>query len=270
MVAQIENAPENSLVLIEEIENGLHPVAVRRMVEYLIEVAERRSVQTIFTTHSEDAILPLPIEGIWYSIEGKVRQGRISIEALRSLTGKIEEGLAIFVEDEFAKEIIIHIIRRNLSDIFDRIGVYAVSGDSQAHAIHMHHMRNPSINNKLKSLCILDGDSVIPEDISNNVIKLPGKAPETEVFNYVHANIETKSMILAAGMHLSPTRDGFVKGVVNEVALTNRDPHLLFNQVGQKAGLVPGALVSSACISLWADGNDELSQGIASKIRDSI
>lgn len=83
MVTAIEAAPKNSLVLIEEIENGLHPVAVRKMVEYLIDVAARRSIQAIFTTHSEDALLPLPPEGVWYSINGKIRQGRISIEALR-------------------------------------------------------------------------------------------------------------------------------------------------------------------------------------------
>ncbi|MEZ5764690.1 MAG: AAA family ATPase [Xanthobacteraceae bacterium] len=206
MVSMIENAPENSLVLIEEIENGLHPIAVQRMVEYLIEVASRRSVQSIFTTHSEDALAPLPSEGIWYSIEGKVRQGRISIEALRAMTGRVQQGLAIFVEDEFAKEIVEVIIRKYLSDIFDRIGVYSVSGQNQAYAIHKHHMLDPSVADKIKSLCILDGDSSIESSPSENVIKLPGSVPETEVFNYVHANIEKLSMLLAAGLHLEPER----------------------------------------------------------------
>ncbi len=270
MVAQIENAPKNSLVLIEEIENGLHPVAVRRMVEYLIDAAERRSVQTIFTTHSEDALLPLPSEGIWYSIEGKIRQGRISIEALRAMTGKVEEGLAIFVEDEFAKQIVDNIIRRHLSEQFDQIGVYAVSGQSQAHAIHLHHMRNPSINTKLKSLCILDGDSSQEADPESNVIKLPGAVPEAEVFNYVHSNIASLSMLLAAGLHLSPEKDEFVKKIINDVALTNRDPHLLFTQVGQKAGLIPSAIVSSAFINLWSDGNAAQIKAISDKIHSSI
>jgi hypothetical protein len=44
MVEEIEAAPPNALVLIEEIENGLHPAAVRRMVEYLMAVAVRRSI----------------------------------------------------------------------------------------------------------------------------------------------------------------------------------------------------------------------------------
>lgn len=34
MVSKIEQVPQNSLILIEEVENGLHPVATRRMVEW--------------------------------------------------------------------------------------------------------------------------------------------------------------------------------------------------------------------------------------------
>jgi AAA15 family ATPase/GTPase len=133
MVSEIEVGPPNALVLIEEIENGLHPVAVRRMVEYLVEVAKRRSIQSIFTTHSEDALMPLPSEAIWSSIDGKVRQGRVSIEALRAITGRIDQRMAVFVEDAFAKEWVESIIRNNMPERMDEIGVYAVSGDGQAH-----------------------------------------------------------------------------------------------------------------------------------------
>lgn len=271
MVSEIENAPKNAMVLIEEIENGLHPVAVRRMVEYLIDAADRRSVQTIFTTHSEDALLPLPSEAIWYSIEGKVRQGRISIEALRAMTGRVEEGLAIFVEDKLAQEIVENIIRRHLPDHFERIGVYAVEGQAQANAIHLHHTKDPSVRDRIKSLCILDGDSAIAEDPPNNVIKLPGnKAPEAEIFDYVKDNIDTLSMLLAAGLHLPPERDESVKKIVNDIALTNRDTHLLFNQVGQKSGLIASAVVSSAFINLWINGNKNIIDPIVEKIRSSL
>jgi predicted ATPase len=44
MVSQIELAEDQALILIEKIENGLHPVATVRMVEYLIEAAERKRI----------------------------------------------------------------------------------------------------------------------------------------------------------------------------------------------------------------------------------
>src|ERR1700738_1505482 len=47
MVTRIEGADNEALILIEEIENGLHPVATERMVDYLIEAAERKRLQVI-------------------------------------------------------------------------------------------------------------------------------------------------------------------------------------------------------------------------------
>jgi len=89
MISEIEQAPPNALILIEEIENGLHPIATRRMVEYLIDVAERKSVQTVFTTHSDYALSPLPNEAIWACISGKLKQGKLSVQALKMISRKI-------------------------------------------------------------------------------------------------------------------------------------------------------------------------------------
>jgi AAA domain, putative AbiEii toxin, Type IV TA system len=263
MVSQIETAPENALVLIEEIENGLHPVAVRRMVEYLMNVATRRSIQSIFTSHSEDALSPLPPEAIWSSIDGKAEQGRVSIDALRAITGRIDETMAIFVEDAFAKEWVEATIRNSAPARMDEIGVYAVSGESRAVNIHLSHKGNPALEGKLKSLCIVDGDSSVSEDLGQGIVKLPGKAPELEVFNYVNSNLDTLAMQLAVALHLSSTKDGHVKNVVKEVSLHNRDSHLVFSQVGVKAGLIPANIVSSAFIALWMEGNPDQVKRIA-------
>ena len=90
MVAEMETLPDSSLVLIEEIENGLHPVAVKRVVEYFIDLAYRKNIQIIFTTHSDYAISVLPSEAIWACVEGQLQQGMLSIEALRVISGRID------------------------------------------------------------------------------------------------------------------------------------------------------------------------------------
>jgi predicted ATPase len=266
MVGEIELADKNTLVLIEEIENGLHPVATRRMVEYLLDVANRKSIQAIFTTHSEDALLPLPSEAIWSSIDGKVRQGRVSIEALRAITGRIDQKMAIFVEDEFAKEWVEAIIRSALAERVEEIGVYAVSGEGQAYSIHHGHRKNPALRDRLKSLCILDGDSSKEEDIDKGVIKLPGAKPENVIFNYVRNNISELSMKMAVALHVSPEKEAAVRSVIEEVSRTNRDAHLLFNQVGQRTGFTPESIVSSAFIVQWIDGNKEEASRISNFI----
>ena len=263
MVSQIEAAPTNALVLIEEIENGLHPVATKAMVEYLIDVAKRKAIQSIFTTHSEDALEPLPSEAIWSAIDGKARQGRVSIAALRAITGRIDQRMAIFVEDAFAKDWVESIIRHFLPERMDEIGVYAVSGDGTAHAIHVSHGKNPAVADKLKSVCIVDGNSKIRQDVVNGIVKLPGDVPEAEVFNYVREQIASLAMQLAVALHLSPEKDAWVKRIVENVSISNRDPHLLFNQVGRAAGLIPANIVASAFIGLWLAGNVDKAKPIA-------
>jgi predicted ATPase len=104
MVLQIEEADDQSLILVEEIENGLHPIATEKMVDYLMDVAKRKKIQVIFTTHSEHALRHLPPEAKWAAIDGKLYQGDLNIESLRALTGTVEKSSVIFVEDEFAKD----------------------------------------------------------------------------------------------------------------------------------------------------------------------
>lgn len=270
MVALIEDAPTNALVLIEEIENGLHPVAVRRMVEYLIDVASRKSIQTIFTSHSEDALLPLPPEAIWSSIDGKVRQGRISIEALRAITGRIDQKMAVFVEDDFSKGWVEAILRNDLEDRMDEIGVYFASGDGRAHIIHRGHRMNPVVKDRVRSVCVVDGDSSVPEDLAGGVIKLPGRVPESEVFNYVRNNLDNLSMKLAVALHVPSEREARVKAQVEEVSRLNRDPHLLFNQVGQSLNLIPESIVRSAFIGLWLANNTTEAARISDYIRSQF
>ena len=119
--------------------------------------------------------------------------------------------MAIFVEDGFAAQWVESIIRRIIPDSMDQIGVYGVSGDAQAHATHLGHRKNPAISEKLKSICILDGNSEKAQDLASGVIKLPGAVPEAEVFNYVCAHINELSMQLAVALHLSPEADPRVK-----------------------------------------------------------
>jgi len=103
-IDRIENSPANALILIEEVENGLHPVAVRLFVQYLQNVARRKRLQVIFTTHSQDAVDQLPAEAVWASINKRVWNGKLSIESLRAITGAVPDTRVVYVEDEFVAE----------------------------------------------------------------------------------------------------------------------------------------------------------------------
>lgn len=268
MIIRIERAPENSLILIEEIENGLHPVATRRMVEYLIDVAERKSIQTIFTTHSDYALSPLPNEAIWACIDGRLRQGKLSVEALRAVAGRVDKKLAVFVEDEFAKTWVDAVLRETLGADYDQLEVHAVQGDGNAVSTHRGHISNPAVT--FESLCIIDGDSAQREDLDSGVVRLPGAQPELTVFEGIRERLNEDLAILTVSCQRAPEAQDVVQRAIEEVARTNRDPHLIFNQVGIKIGFVPEAIVRGAFLALWVRANQAFCLDLAARVRHLI
>jgi predicted ATPase len=268
MVSRIEAANENSLILIEEIENGLHPVATRRMVEYLIDVASRKSVQAIFTTHSDSALLPLPSEAIWASINGRLKQGKLSVEALRAVSGRVDKKLAVFVEDEFAKHWVDSILREHLCSMYDQVEVHAVHGDGNAVSTHRSHSSNPAIT--FQSLCVIDGDSQQAEDFPQGIIRLPGDQPERTVYNSVMDDLDSNIAILTVSCQRDPAAQEQVRNAVIQRASTNRDPHLLFNQVGVDIGFIPEAIVRGAFLAIWIRQNSAFCTQLSTKARALI
>lgn len=267
-VAEIETIPESSMVLLEEIENGLHPLAVRRLVEYLMNVAKRRNLQTVFTTHSDYALAPLPPEAIWASIDGKLEQGKLTIEVLRAVSGRVDKKLAIFVEDDFAKSWIEAVIREKLGNRIEEIGVYPLHGDGNAVKTHLGHMANPAI--QFHSICFIDGDSKQKDDDGKRIVRLPGLVPESTVFDAVLGNLAKNIALLTAACQRSLDKQGVVEKVVRDISHTNRDPHLLFNRIGLDLGLVPEAIVRGAFLSIWIQENPDEVNSIKEPIIKSL
>lgn len=253
MVLEIENLPDNSLILIEEIENGLHPIATIRMVEYLIDVAIRKKSQAIFTTHSNEALLPLPAKAIWSAINNKFFQGKLDVKSLRAITGQVEARLAIFVEDEFAKLWVESVIATDTNIHHDEIQVHKMEGDGIAVKVNKYHNLNPTANHS--SICIIDGDSEQQESESDKVYRLPGEYPESYIYDSIleKVNSTTDSVIgeLTVALHKPYEKQEEVKQILNEVRRTNMDYHLLFSQVGRKLGFISEIVVKSAFINIW-------------------
>lgn len=268
MIKEIEAAPDNSLILIEEIENGLHPIATQRMVEYLIDVAERKSIQAIFTTHSDYALGPLPNEAIWACINGKLKQGKLNVEALRAVSGRVDKAVAIFVEDVFAKKWVDAILREKLGEKYGQVEVYSVAGDGNAVNTHISHKNNPAIS--FRSVCIIDGDSSQQDDDGNGIYRLPGRQPEIEVYENILGHLDDQLALLTVSCQRSPESQEMVREKVAEVIRTNRDPHLLFNQVGIEIGFVSEDIVRGAFFSLWIRNNEDFCNSLAKNIGDIL
>jgi energy-coupling factor transporter ATP-binding protein EcfA2 len=251
IVADVEAGPDGTMILIEEIENGLHPVATRRVVEYLLDVAGRKSCQVIFTTHSNDALAPLPPKAIWAAYSGEVLQGKLDIAALRTITGQIDAKLAIFVEDEFA-ELMVKTALRYCGDVeLDAIKIHGMGGAVPAMKVNEQHNLDPTA--PFPSICLLDGDQGSFIDPDKAIYALPGiTSPEAHVFSRVLERIDAVAGRLTVSMQLPFAQQDRVKAVVRERAVTNRDKHVIWEQIGESLDFTSSYTVATAFLAVWA------------------
>jgi len=291
IVIRIEEASEDSLILIEELENGLHPVATRRLVEYLIDVARRKSCQVIFTTHSNDALAPLPNDAVWSSYRGRLTQGKLDVAALRTLTGQIDARLAVFTEDAF-DEMFADVTLRAYGQRFalDRssIKIHSLGGAAAARDHTRFHNANPT--RSFPAVCLLDGDKRAeagyePEQITfeenggqkktgQDIIYGPADSdPEAIVFEQVRQNLDAVGNLvgkLTLAMQLDTPMQARVRTSIEERCKTNRDRHLIYGQIGEDLDFLSEVLVQRAFVTTWAYAFPEEVDSIWSPCHDLI
>ena len=268
MVSRIEGASDNSLILIEEIENGLHPLATRKMVEYLFDVAKRKKAQIIFTTHSEYALDVLPPKAIWACIDGSAYQGKLTIESLRALTGIVSKNAAIFVEDDFAKDLVEEMLRQYASDIFDQVQVHKAGGYPYVVEVLKHHNANPTI--QVPAVAVIDGDNPAPSDHNDDVIELPDGMPDSIVFGFIHDNVDSMSAFIQQRCQCPSVKQDAIISAIKSVKIDTTDPHLYFVKLGDKLGFISEIIMRRGLISIYVEHNRELLAPKVAQIRERL
>ena len=105
----IYSANPYSLILIDEIDLLLHADAFRKLIKKLSEIAEKRNLQIIFTTHSLEMQYLTQYADIRY-IEQKngktLVYNSINPDLLYKMSGEMNREYSIYVEDDFAAAIV--------------------------------------------------------------------------------------------------------------------------------------------------------------------
>ena len=116
----LQGLPENSLLIIDEVEASLHPRAQRRLVRFLLWLARQRRIQIVLSTHSPYVLQELPQEARILLLTGpqglNVVYGVSPEFAMSRLDDEVHPDAHVFVEDREA-EILLRenprIVRRN-------------------------------------------------------------------------------------------------------------------------------------------------------------
>lgn len=184
---QLQNIPQYTLLIIDEVEGSLHPKAQRRLIRFLLWLSRQKRLQIVLSTHSPYVLEELPSEARVLLLPGQnainVIYGVSTEFALSAIDEPIHPELAIFVEDEAAATYLREILASDVasSKLLQRIHIYPVG---PANVVQM--LGHLAFEGKLpyRSLSFLDGDY----PASPGCALLPGNAaPERTVYQNLKA-----------------------------------------------------------------------------------
>ena len=195
LVNDILNAPDNSLLLIDEPEISLHPSAIYKLKCFLLRECLRKNHQIVITTHSTQMVKDFPKEAI--KLVSKINNeikilGNIDFQdAFYELGDEFNDKKFVFVEDKLAKYIVEFIIKKeNRQNFKNNIEVQYIPGG--ADNIIKNHVTSSALQGFANCLFLLDGDK--KQDYSQyvSIIKLEylidgkicvSKIPESDYSN---------------------------------------------------------------------------------------
>lgn len=270
-IDRIENANDNSLVLIEELENGLHPVAVRLFVHYLQNVSKRKKLQIVFTTHSQDAVNELSPEAVWASINKKAWNGKLSIESLRAITGQQITSKVIYVEDNFAKEWVENAIGHYAPEIAPSLKVYSAGGYPNVLKVSEYHNINPMINSK--SVALVDGDIMGRPGVGAlppNAMYLGDNYPDATVFNFIADNKEELVSIIRQRCLLTKFSVDRITKDIESVVNSACDHHVYFSSLSSKLDFNSELFIRAGMIDIFNEENPQFWDNIIDFIKSGL
>lgn len=162
LVNDIVNAPEKSLILIDEPEINLHPSAILKFKSFLLNQVLKKNHQIVLSTHSHYLVSNLPKEAIKLF---QSKNGEIIVtdnvdynDAFLTLGESIDNKAKIIVEDRLAQAIVDFGIQKfNVNAMKDAITVEYVPGG--VNTIIQSYIYISAMRGDTGTYYILDGDA---------------------------------------------------------------------------------------------------------------
>jgi hypothetical protein len=178
----LQGVPENSLLLIDEVEASLHPRAQRRLVRFLLWLARQRRVQVILSTHSPYVLQELPQEARILLLpcpQGLSVVYGVSAEfAMSRLDDEVHPEAHVFVDDREA-EILLREILASSEESGKLLHRIAIDPVGPANVVAMLGTLGRAGKLPHRSAAVIDGDHLDP-----TCLALPGTvAPERMVYS---------------------------------------------------------------------------------------
>lgn len=161
---RLYSTPTNSLILIDELDLTLHTIALNRLVDTMVRIANERDLQIVFTSHREELTRrsDINIRHIWKPANQNESMclDQTSPMCLYRLNGQIEKRYQVYVEDDMAEAIVKAVLRDE--QILNYVSVYRFGDASNAFSLAAGlHIQGTLSDNQL---ILTDGDVYRTED----------------------------------------------------------------------------------------------------------
>jgi AAA15 family ATPase/GTPase len=168
------NATKYSLIIIDEIDLTLHSAALNKLISKIVEIADKRNLQVVFTSHRQELVKRTDIN-IRHIIPSTDTTDTICLEettteCVERLTGECLKPIEIFVEDDLAKALVEEVAHE--LGIQSKVSIYTYGSATNAFYVVAGLHYSKRLTNNI--LVVTDGDVYTkPEeriDIMNKVI----------------------------------------------------------------------------------------------------
>jgi len=246
LLARLETVPAGALVIIEELETGLHPAAQRRAATALTEICLERKLQIIGSTHSHHVLDALPRQSRLLVVpEGgthRVVPAPTTRYALSEISEALQSELLVLCEDDFAVRLLSQALPKSIRK---RVDIRSCGAKSELALQARTYLR---LAPRARCLILWDGDvsegeltgflrqaaARIPDDSVDSrltINKLPGDmAPEL----WALESAKTHG-VGNVRMRFKLDSDAQANEMLNRCGLA--DPHSIPYELGQQSGL---------------------------------
>ena len=159
LILEVISAGRGALIVVDEIELGLHTRAQIRLIETLKEICNKNHCQIICSTHSKEVLESLPPEGRIF-----IRRGESKIEIIPEISPEYAFGLlskertnelCVLVEDTVAKVFLENMLSMEVRKRINIIPSGSVDAVFRAFAVHY---RETAPKEHFRYIAFLDGD----------------------------------------------------------------------------------------------------------------
>lgn len=244
IIELIYRVPEYSLILIDELDLTLHTLALNRLVDLIVRVADQKHFQVVFTSHREVLTTrqDINVRHIWRpaNVEQTFCLDHTTPACLCRLTGTMEKRYEVFVEDILASCIVKEVLKEK--EILNYTKVIIFGGIDNAFTIAAGMELEGNIDNN--KLILLDGDvyRTDEEKLRQMKKKLGGSEANRDAARQ-HALSIVKQLNLPANEHpehylwtLLKTKQGELADMANSVNQSPDDKHSYLYDIFEMQG----------------------------------